>query len=113
MLALGRYVLGDLVRLDDLVRNLNEAGLELPQLLHEKKFEPLEILFLFGDAEGQLFKLLVQKLLLELYLTGQLVAERHKLRINLQVDEDSAHFFVELSLQFVLFRLEIGPHLQY
>ena len=35
------------------------------------------------------------------------------MRIDFQVDKDSAYFFVELSLKFVLFRLEIGSHLQY
>jgi len=83
LLALGGDVLGHFVGLYDFVRYFNKACLELAQLLNEKQFKPFQIFLLLSQPEGQLSELLVEKFLLELNLTGELVSESHKLRVYL------------------------------
>ena len=96
LFALGYDLLVQIIVLYHLLRYLDEARFQLPQLLDEQQFDALKVFLLVGKPERELLELLVEELLLELDLTDQLVLQGDQLRVNLQVDDHSFNLLLEL-----------------
>lgn len=78
-------VLRDFVGLKDFLGNLDEACLEIPQLLHEQLLEPLQILLFLEQTRLEHLVGSLKLLLFECDFGCQLCAKRHELGINLDI----------------------------